>query len=86
MYRIEGGNDRLATALAAPLGDRLHLNTEVVALSHRGTGRPRQRQERPRAVADQLRLRDPRAAGDAAAADADHAGAAGAAARGDRRG
>jgi monoamine oxidase len=37
MYRIEGGNDRLATALAAPLGDRLHLNAEVVALSHRGS-------------------------------------------------
>jgi monoamine oxidase len=36
MYRIEGGNDRLASALAGPLGDRLHLNTEVVALSHRG--------------------------------------------------
>lgn len=36
MYRIEGGNDRLAAALAAPLGDRLHLNTDVVALSHRG--------------------------------------------------
>src|SRR5439155_24691847 len=36
VYRIEGGNDRLATALAAPLGDRLHLNTDVVALSHRG--------------------------------------------------
>ncbi len=36
MYRIEGGNDRLATALAAPLGERLHLNTDVVALSHRG--------------------------------------------------
>jgi monoamine oxidase len=36
MYRIEGGNDRLATALAAPLGDRLHLGTDVVALSHRG--------------------------------------------------
>jgi monoamine oxidase len=36
MYRIDGGNDRLAAALAAPLGDRLHLNTEVVALSHRG--------------------------------------------------
>ena len=36
MYRIEGGNDRLATALAAPLGDRLHLNTDVVAVSHRG--------------------------------------------------
>jgi monoamine oxidase len=36
MYRIEGGNDRLATALAAPLGSRLHLKTEVVAISHRG--------------------------------------------------
>jgi monoamine oxidase len=36
MYRIQGGNDRLASALAGPLGDRLHLNTEVVALSHRG--------------------------------------------------
>jgi monoamine oxidase len=36
MYRIEGGNDRLAAALAAPLGERLHLNTDVVALSHRG--------------------------------------------------
>jgi monoamine oxidase len=36
MYRIEGGNDRLATALAEPLGHRLHLNTDVVALSHRG--------------------------------------------------
>ena len=36
MYRIEGGNDRLATALAEPLGDRLHLSTDVVALSHRG--------------------------------------------------
>jgi monoamine oxidase len=36
MFRIEGGNDQLATALAAPLGDRLHLNADVVALSHRG--------------------------------------------------
>jgi monoamine oxidase len=36
MYRIEGGNDRLTAALAEPLGDRLHLNTDVVALSHRG--------------------------------------------------
>ncbi len=36
MYRIEGGNDRLASALAAPLTDRLRLNTELVALSHRG--------------------------------------------------
>jgi monoamine oxidase len=38
MYRIEGGNDRLAAALAAPLGHRLHLNTELVAVSHRGRG------------------------------------------------
>jgi len=38
MYRIEGGNDRLTTALAARLGDRLRLNTELVAVSHRGRG------------------------------------------------
>jgi len=38
MYRIEGGNDRLAEALASRLGTRLHLNTEVVAVSHRGQG------------------------------------------------
>ena len=36
MYRIEGGNDRLATALASRLGDRVHLETELVAVSHRG--------------------------------------------------
>jgi monoamine oxidase len=36
MYRIAGGNDRLISALAQPLGDRLHLNTDLVALSHRG--------------------------------------------------
>jgi monoamine oxidase len=36
MYRIDGGNDRLPAALATALGDRLHLGTEVVALSHRG--------------------------------------------------
>ena len=41
MYRIEGGNDRLATALAAPFGDRLQLNTELVAVSHRGSDGPR---------------------------------------------
>jgi monoamine oxidase len=35
-YRVDGGNDRLVAALAAPLGDRLLLSTEVVALSHRG--------------------------------------------------
>jgi monoamine oxidase len=38
MYRIDGGNDRLTTALASPLGERLHLNTELVAVSHRGRG------------------------------------------------
>src|SRR5438105_663228 len=36
MYRINGGNDALATALAKPLGERLHLRTELVAVSHRG--------------------------------------------------
>jgi monoamine oxidase len=36
MYRIEGGNDRLATALARPIGSRLQLDTELVAVSHRG--------------------------------------------------
>jgi monoamine oxidase len=35
-YRIDGGNDRLTAALAAPLGGRLKLNTEVVAVSQRG--------------------------------------------------
>jgi monoamine oxidase len=35
-YRIDGGNDRLATVLAEPLGERLHLATELVAVSHRG--------------------------------------------------
>ena len=35
-YRIEGGNQRLATALAQPLGDRVLLNAEVVAISQRG--------------------------------------------------
>jgi monoamine oxidase len=38
MYRIDGGNDRLAAALAAPLGERLHLRTEVLAVSQRGPG------------------------------------------------
>jgi monoamine oxidase len=36
MYRIAGGNDRLPAALATALGDRLQLNTELVAVSHRG--------------------------------------------------
>src|SRR5262249_50574251 len=38
MYRIEGGNDRIALALAGNLGDRVRLKTELVAVSHRGTG------------------------------------------------
>ena len=37
MYRVDGGNDRLATALAEPLGRRLKLETELVAVSHRGS-------------------------------------------------
>ena len=36
MYRVTGGNDRIASALAASIGDRLKLNTELVAVSHRG--------------------------------------------------
>src|SRR5437667_12713806 len=36
MYRIEGGNDRLATALAGLLGPRVQLTTEPVAVPHRG--------------------------------------------------
>jgi monoamine oxidase len=36
MYRIEGGNDRLADAMARQLGPRVQLSTELVALSHRG--------------------------------------------------
>jgi monoamine oxidase len=38
MYRIEGGNDRLAVAMANRLGTRIRLNTELVAISHRGRG------------------------------------------------
>lgn len=37
-YRIEGGNERLPSALAATLGSRVKLATEVVAVSHRGKG------------------------------------------------
>ncbi len=33
MYRIEGGNDRLADRLAGPLGDRLYLRSPVVAVA-----------------------------------------------------
>jgi monoamine oxidase len=36
VYRIKGGNDRLPAALAASLGSRLRLDTELVAVSHRG--------------------------------------------------
>ncbi len=35
-YRVEGGNDRIALRLAAQLGDRVHLSTELVAVSQRG--------------------------------------------------
>ncbi|MDR1990168.1 MAG: FAD-dependent oxidoreductase [Acidobacteriaceae bacterium] len=36
MYRVEGGNQRLAAAMAAALGDRVKLGTEIVAVSQRG--------------------------------------------------
>lgn len=36
MYRIQGGNDRLPAAIAAALGERIHLGTELVAVSQRG--------------------------------------------------
>jgi len=36
MYRMDGGNDRLASAIATRLGDRVRLRTEVVAISQRG--------------------------------------------------
>jgi monoamine oxidase len=36
LYRLDGGNDTLARALATPLGERVKLKTEVVAVSHRG--------------------------------------------------
>jgi monoamine oxidase len=36
MHRIEGGNDRLVEALASSLPGRVRLNTELVAVSHRG--------------------------------------------------
>ena len=38
MYRVEGGNDRLATAMADALGARVRLGTELAAVSHRGRG------------------------------------------------
>ena len=36
MFRIAGGNDRLPSALAARLGGRIQLGTELVAVSVRG--------------------------------------------------
>jgi monoamine oxidase len=36
MYRVSGGNDRIATALADALGERVRLGAELVAVSHRG--------------------------------------------------
>lgn len=36
LFRIAGGNDRLPALLAAPLGDRLKLGTELLAVSQRG--------------------------------------------------
>lgn len=36
MFRIAGGNDRLPALLAAELAERLHLNTELLAISQRG--------------------------------------------------
>jgi monoamine oxidase len=38
MYRVEGGNDCLVLALAARLGNRIRLATELVAVSQRGRG------------------------------------------------
>ncbi len=38
MYRVEGGNDLLATTMAAALGSRVRLGTELAAVSHRGRG------------------------------------------------
>jgi len=37
MYRIDGGNDRLTTALADGLGSRIRLQSELVAIAHRGS-------------------------------------------------
>jgi monoamine oxidase len=33
MYRIKGGNDRLASGLAGLLGDRVHMRSQVLAIS-----------------------------------------------------
>jgi monoamine oxidase len=36
VFRVDGGNDRIARAMADQLGDRLRLDTELVAVSQRG--------------------------------------------------
>jgi monoamine oxidase len=36
IYRVEGGNDRVATVMAEALGSRVQLQTELVAVSQRG--------------------------------------------------
>lgn len=36
LFRIAGGNDRMTALLAAPLGERLKLSTELLAVSQRG--------------------------------------------------
>ena len=36
LYRVRGGNDRIPVGLAALLGTRVRLTTELVAVSHRG--------------------------------------------------
>jgi monoamine oxidase len=38
MYRVDGGNDLLATTMATALGARVRLGTELAAVSHRGRG------------------------------------------------
>lgn len=38
MFRVEGGNDLLATTMATALGARVRLGTELAAVSHRGRG------------------------------------------------
>ncbi len=38
MFRVRGGNDRLATTLAARLGDRVSLGEEAIAIAQSATG------------------------------------------------
>ena len=75
MYRIDGRQRPPARRARRRLGDRLHLGTDCVAVSHRGEVRVSVAQERPRALATHVRLRRARAAGLAAAPHSDHAGA-----------